>query len=45
MFAIFSNVTLVSNDHGSKGGTIHVISHCSIEITHKTVKPSHSQKS
>ena len=43
--AIFSDVILVSNYHGCKEEAInYLIPHYLIDIIHKTVKPSHSEK-
>ena len=44
MFAIFSNVIIVSNYHGCKAEAINLIPPYMIEIIHKTVKPSHLEK-
>ena len=44
-FAIFSNVILVPNYYGCKGEAINLIPRYLIEIIHKTLKPSHLQKS
>ena len=40
----FSNVILVSNDHGCKEEAINLIPHYLIEIIHKTVKPLNLEK-
>ena len=40
--ANFSDVILVLNYHGCKGEAINLISHCLIDISHKTVTPSFS---
>ena len=43
-FFFFSDVVLVSNYHGSKREVIKLIPYSMIDITYKTVKPSHLKK-